>query len=228
MVDGAGADTPTLAEHLVGGTPLAARVNLTYIPFAAWLARPRPASDGPPLVVADPGVDLPHARKEGAWVATRLGVGETIGDEATVAHVLEHLDGRRVFHFAGHGRLNPDAPWDAHLVLAYGQRLDVAAILARRARLGLVVLDGCETGRPHRAPVDGLGLAEAFLLAGASTVLATTAPVGDADAARFMRSFYEFGGVADPAGAFRALVERALSEGDDAWRAFRLFGYQSS
>lgn len=228
VVDGAGAQSPPIASHLIEGVPAAARVNLTYIPYAAWLARPRPASSGPPLVVADPGLELPHARREGAWVAARLGVEVSDGPRATLSEVLEHLDGRRVFHFAGHGRLTPTAPWDAHLELASGQRLDVAAILMRRARLGLVVLDGCDTGRPHRAPVDGLGLAEAFLLAGASTVLATTAPVGDADAARFVRRFYSHGGAQDPAAAFRAAVKEAADEGDDAWLAFRLFGYQSS
>jgi CHAT domain-containing protein len=55
----------------------------------------------------------------------------------------------------------------------------------------LVTLSACDTGRGQLVPREGvLGLARAFLEAGAAAVLATLWPVEDAATLELMRAFY--------------------------------------
>lgn len=197
---------------------------MTFVPSADWIARPHAPVSGPALVVADTRLDLPHARDEGRWVAERLGAARLERDEATLAAVVARLDGLGLLHFAGHGVLAPEAPWDAHLVLAEGQVLDFGLVLARRPRVGVVVLSGCDTGRPARAPADGVGLPEAFLLAGTRAVLAAAGALDDAAARRFVERFYTHGGAQQPARAYRAAALESEGEGQATWRSFRLYG----
>src|SRR6202008_2843996 len=57
----------------------------------------------------------------------------------------------------------------------------------------LVVLSACETSRGRLLPGEGvLGPAQAFLQAGAESVLASAWRIPDADTAPFMRTFYRY------------------------------------
>jgi CHAT domain-containing protein len=89
-----------------------------------------------------------------------------------------------------------------------------------------VVLSACESARSgDDAPPEGLGLAQAFLTAGADLVIAPTRRVPDALAADLTRALYEQ--LSDPRGdaaeALRAAQTRLAREqpGSD-WPAFRV------
>lgn len=204
-----------LTEQLVATT------SVSRLPHTGFLRHRRPAPTGAAVVVADPSLNLPQARTEAAHLqATHL-----VGEAATRAAVLAALPNARLLHFAGHGVLAPEAPWDAHLVLANNQRLTLADLLVARPQVGTVVLSGCDTGRQlalgHH---DAVGLPTGFLSAGAHAVLATTRAIGDGEPQAFLRRFYAAGGATTPGPAFRRAAQQSEAAGDQSWRAFRLFG----
>jgi tetratricopeptide (TPR) repeat protein len=205
-----------------GAAPLIERASVSFLPHSGLLAKPGPVGTGPALVVADAQGDLLWARREGAWVAQRLkGAQALAGAAAHRAAVLAELAGARVLHFAGHGVLNPEDPWAAHLALQGSDRLDLLAVLAHPVTARVVVLNGCHTGVTVGQSV---GLAQAFLAAGAHSVVATDRAVPDAVAQAFVHAFYEAGGATQPAVALRTAVRALKASGDADWSAFRLFG----
>ena len=202
--------------------------SFSALPHAGFVTKIPASAAGPPLVVADPTTDLPFARAEGRAIAARLGGAvSAIGPEATRERVLGALDGAAVFHFAGHGVLEPAQPWDAHLKLAGGEALSLTDIFVARPRLGVVVLSGCETGRTIAlGRRERIGLADAFLAAGARAVLATRIPIRDDRAQSFIEDFYAAGGRDHPAAALRTAIRRAREAGNSIWRAFELVGHR--
>ena len=212
--------------YIVGElTPTGLGIGVSYLPYAGWLTRPPRETPGRPLVVADPESDLAASKKEGEIVALGLAARLLIGAEATRATVLEALDGTPIFHFTGHGVLRPDAPWAAHLRLHDGERLDLVDVIAARPAVGVVVLNGCETG--GNAPIgrrERVGLPEAFLAAGARSVLATRRVVGDAAASAFVSRFFALGGGYQPSRALEQASAEARARGDEIWTAFYLAG----
>jgi hypothetical protein len=172
--------------------PLKGQLLLTRHLVVYSLDLPAPASSPPTgrhtaLLVADPGGDLPAARDEFSAVAKSiptLGPGwrqiPLTGTQATAHNVLAALPGIDLFHFAGHGNFTGLAGWDSELRLADGSRLILGDLLALRPAPAWVVLSACDGGRASdQAPGEGIGLAQAFLLAGSRTVIATNQPVPD-------------------------------------------------
>jgi len=137
-----------------------------------------------------------------------------------------------LFHLAGHAHFSGTDGWESTIPLADGGALTVGDVLALASVPRLVVLSGCETGRS-----DGLGLAHAFVAAGAEAAIGTTREVPDADAARVMALFYESLRPDLPAADAAALAlqkaARALLHPEQAttgarpppvdWRSFRVF-----
>lgn len=210
-----------LDRHPVGGRPLAAAVSQSRLPFAGLLlAEARPVQ-APPVVVADPEGNLAWARTE----ATDLPGRRLTGEAAHRSAVLAAIDGAHLMHFAGHGVLRTDSPWDAHLRLARQTRLTLGDLLTARPAVGTVVLNGCSTGIAlDLGGEERIGLPTAFLLAGAEVVIATRVDVADADARRFIDRFYAAGGAARPALAFRDAVRASVTADDLAWTHFELMG----
>lgn len=191
---------------------------LTGVPVARAFdvpgpARPAARCEGPPvaLVVTDPSGDLPRAHEAAERLRSRLrawGLDLQVltGKDATVAAVRAALESpcTAFFHYAGHADAHRlDGAEDA-LRLSDGA-LSAAAVkgLARSPRR--VVLNGCAT-----SAVEGLGLAHAFLAAGAEQVVATRVDVGDADAERFDMNFYNGAPHAGPPDLTVRLAEAAL------------------
>lgn len=231
VVPGDVAGDRDLAESLAAAGSAA---TPAYVPFGGWLLDAGHPAAGAPLVVADPEGNLPHARLEGEDAVRHLTArggpapSALVGPAATHAAVLAGLRaGPGLFHYSGHGVLDAESPWDAHLRLTGGARLTVADVLLVGAPLGTVVLSGCETGggmalsrREH------VSLAEAFLLGGARTVLATRARVDDAAARRMLDRFHAEGGAAAP---FETLQRLRSTGGLDAQalrvlQSFAIFG----
>lgn len=209
-----------------GPRPLLADVSVAFLPYAGVLANSVTRAAGAPLVVADPRADLAHAAAEGRAVAAALpGARLLLGSAATLDATLAGLATAPVFHFAGHGVLRPEQPWDAHLRLAGVDRLGLAEVLTHPVAARLVVLSGCETGTDAvLADERVVGLPEAFLAAGAQAVVATDRPVDDAVTRRFVARFYAAGGATAPAAALRVAALALRDEGETLWSAYRLIG----
>jgi hypothetical protein len=213
---------PWRGQPLVQSRPVAYGLDLP--PLAA------PASPLTPLtprilLVDDPTGDLPAARDEADALADALAGGtldRLSGDRATGAAVRAGLPRASLFHYAGHGRF---AGWESHLPLAGDSRLRIGDILTLARVPAHVILSGCETARTSAgAAPESLGIAQAFLAAGASQVVAAVRPVDDALAAGLGPLLH-----AGPTGAGPDLVlalQRAQIElartGTADWPAFRV------
>lgn len=224
---------PRRALYVADGGLLAARAlsapdraagRVARVPFIGWLGIRRAPPTGAPLVVADPDGTLPVSREAALAIARANGVEPLVGQAATRDAVLARLDGTRWLHFDGHGVAAGD-PWEAELVLAGGESLTLADLVAARPRVGLVLLSACDAGRRlELAGGEGLTLADGFLLAGADTVVAADRPLGVDEASVMVRALHRHGVDRDPAGALRATVAELRAGGYDLWRGWSVYG----
>ncbi len=215
-----------------GGSVLLAAKPVLYGLDLPRLPATSPAPPLAALVVADPGGDLPAARREAAAVAAALAdtdggweVRRLLGAEATGSALRSQLPRTDLLHYAGHGTFAGAGGWESALPLAAGGRLTVGDVLTLEAVPREVVLSGCETARAARAGgADSLGLAHAFLVAGSRSVLAATRPVDDATAFALVSAFYrERSRGAPPALALRrAQLALLAAEDPGDWATFRL------
>jgi tetratricopeptide (TPR) repeat protein len=216
------------------GEPLLARHVVVYsldLPVRASLVPP-----GPPrvLLVSNPQNDLPATRGESATIATRVrawGSGWSCerldGPQARAEAVRAALPTAGLFHYAGHGVFAGFAGWGSALPLADGSRLTLGDVLALPRAPAWVVLSACDAGRSsEQAPVEGVGLANAFLLAGSQAVIAARQPVDDRSARDLMRELYR--GWQPGRDLARQLQRAQLAErrknpsASAAWTSFRL------
>jgi CHAT domain-containing protein len=211
------------------GAPLVARAPVEYPLDIAALA---PSSRAPDAVaiVGDPRSDLPSAREEASAVATLVGDAAVVerldGERATRDAVARAIAAAGLFHYAGHGAFRGQDGYESALPLARASELDVPDILALAHVPSDVLLSGCDTARASAGDEpQALGVAQAFLVAGASRVVAASRAVDDASAADLMVSLYR-ARAARPDGDLAAwlrdaqLEARAAGRGD-AWAAFR-------
>lgn len=228
LVPGGGVSAASVLDTVSpDGRQVRARLLWSELPFAGLLARPTTSAFAPPVVIADPTSDLEYARAEGQAVHRHVGGELLIGDAVTREVALEALTrGASLIHFAGHGALDAESPWQAHLALANGEKLTLADLLVAQPKVGIVVLSGCETGvRSALSTEHRVGLPDAFLLAGARAVIATDRVVPDADARAFIEHFYASPDWAErPAAAFARAVRILRAAGNPIWSAFRLMG----
>ncbi len=165
----------------------------------AGLVRKRGAAGrfGNVLVVAvpDPGSGargsspppIPSTHVEAERIAARWpGALLLEGPRATVAAFLRHAPEAGLIHMAVHGELDRSEPWESALLLAPGDgsatgRLTAGDVAIRlRAHARVVVLSSCSTAGGAVPGDPGItGLARAFQLAGAHTVVAALWPVPD-------------------------------------------------
>jgi tetratricopeptide (TPR) repeat protein len=206
------------------GVPLVARVMVDYP-----LGLRAPGGDVPDraVVVGDPTGDLPRARSEAKAVARTLSmqtkVDSLIGTAATRRAVGEALPGAGVLHYAGHGLFGGEDGFESSLPLAEGGRLTIGDVLALSPAPRKIVLSGCEAAKSE-GESEGLGLAQAFLAAGAYEVVAPVRPVSDTLAERVSIALYEdTNGKDSLARALRA-AQLAVCAADPSadWKAFRV------
>jgi CHAT domain-containing protein len=177
-----------------GSHTLLDRYTITYAPSAAALAllHQRPAA--PPLPglimgVADPGI--PAIRQEVANVAAHLPAAAVhLNDQATIQRLLATAPMASVLHLACHAIFRADNPMFSALKLTDGW-LTAMEVAQLRLRCALVVLSACESGRGQSLGGDEiLGLARAFLGAGATTLVVSQWMVQDEATATLMAHFY--------------------------------------
>jgi tetratricopeptide (TPR) repeat protein len=184
------------------------------------------------LVIADPTGNLAHARDEARSVAATLGaqgwhVARLEQREATGAAVLAALAGADLLHYAGHGSRDGLSGWGSVLALADDDTLAIHDVLALSRVPQTVVLSGCETAASDAAALaGGMNLARAFLIAGATAVIAADEVIDDALAAELSTRLHDGlapGAVVDaPARLRHALLElRRARPGSQEWAKFR-------
>ncbi len=195
---------------------LAERYAVSYAPSASALAllqsgaatRPGPivalgdpAFGDQPVAGLDPLPRLPATASElrvlAALGGTRAHVSLDRGGatrEALLA--LDELPRAEVLHLASHGTVNEAEPDRSGLWLAAAGdgppgRLEARDIMRLRLAAQLVTLSACETGLGRIERGEGVvGLARAFLAAGARSVLVSLWSVNDASTASLMEAFY--------------------------------------
>jgi cellulose synthase operon protein C len=181
-------DEPLLATHLVA-----------YSLDLPVHASPPPLSGRPvALVVSNPTSDLQSAEAEGKTVAAAIRrwparwTPEPLdGRDAQSGKVLRMLPGASFFHYAGHGTFGGFAGWNSELPLANKSRLTLSDILSLPRAPDWIVLSACDAAHTsEEAPGEGVGLANAFLLAGSRGVVAARQQVPDPSANALMYELY--------------------------------------
>lgn len=225
---------PWGAGHLVDAIAVTYPLDLGVAANAsdgAHASAPQPV--GTTLVVADPNGDLPAARREASALEALLGdagAGAVVSlhGEAATLHAVSEALGRgnlAQFHYAGHGIFAGHDGWESELPLAQNGRLTIGDILALPHAPPRVVLSSCESSRSSASGApEGLGLAQAFVAAGSTSVVAPTRPVADALAAAMTSALYRSLATEDdvPRALARAQrdVRAAMPESD--WASYRV------
>lgn len=179
-----GSDRFALHRADFEGSPLGRRKLVVYaldLPPRSIARTPTKSA----LVVSDSRGDLRGARDEGAEVEKNLGdrgwrVTHVRADGATRRRFLAGLARVDLLHFAGHGTYGGHEGWESSLLLADG-RVTVGDVLTSTEAPDAVLLLGCRTAESSGVGASaGVGLAQAFVLAGARAVVAATREVDDA------------------------------------------------
>lgn len=195
-----GSEPPAGSDGYADVPFLLDRYQIVYLPALGFLPpggrvpRPRPTGT---KVLAVAG-DAPGAPEELEALRRTWRGGPVVsleGAAATETAVDTLPDEEAVLHVAAHARVAADGSGLSYIELEPDARNDgawtVGEITARPRRASLVVLSACETVEGPLYGGEGpLGLARAFLAAGAGAVLATHWPIG-ARAADLMGTFYE-------------------------------------
>ena len=200
-----------------GGKYLSETCRIRIVPSLTTL---KLVQDSPPdyhsqtgaLIVGDPVVGeviykgrrrniapLPCARKEAEMIGRLLGVTPLIGYSATKHSVLQTINSVSLIHIAAHGdaergeiALSPKHPSPLSPLPREGDYLlTMADISKTRLRAKLVVLSCCHSARGHIRTEGVIGIARAFLGAGARSVLAARWALDDTATEQFMTCFYK-------------------------------------
>ena len=140
---------------------------------------------------------LPFAKKEVEMIGQILNVTPLTGEKATKDVVLKGLHSVALVHIAAHGRmetgeiaLTPNPRRQSRIFAEEDFLLTMADVMSVRLRARLVVLSCCHSGRGEINPEGVVGIARAFMGAGARSVLVSLWAIDDEATMEFMRSFY--------------------------------------
>lgn len=160
-------------------------------PRYLFVANPMTAPSKPPLP------PLPGAEREVRAVSRLVGVSRTTllsGKAASEDVVRQAIGGYRVVHFATHGLVSSDNPFDSYLALAPGAgddgRLTAAEIQRLDLSADLVVLSACRAAGGKISGDGIVGLTRAFFTAGTPSILAALWDMADESAEHLLPRFY--------------------------------------
>ena len=162
------------------------------------------------LLVGDPWVQdvcshqngklqqLPYAKKEVEMIGRILNTAPLTGTEATKDVVLSQLSSAALVHIAAHGRMEtgeialaPSPTRTSRIPQEEDFLLTMADVLKVKLRAKLVVLSCCHSGRGEIKAEGVVGIARAFLGAGARSVLVSLWAIDDEATLEFMNNFYQ-------------------------------------
>ena len=143
--------------------------------------------------------DLPFAQKEVEMIATILRSRPLTGRQATKAEVMKRISGVGLIHIAAHEdkstgeiALSPNPGWTSQYPEEEDYILNMSDVQAANLRASLVVLSCCHSGQGKILKGEGVvGIARAFLAAGARSVLVSLWAINDEATMVFMKSFYQ-------------------------------------
>jgi CHAT domain-containing protein len=158
------------------------------------------------LVVGNPRQDkpLPFAEDEARQVAEFFSTQPLLGTAATKSAVLARLSDATLIHLATHAAFDTANPLESGILLA-DDVLTAREVLQYRLQADLLVLSACESGQVGNLGGEELaGLSQAFLQAGARSVLVSLWRVDDLATTALMLAFFRH----IQAGADKALALR--------------------
>jgi CHAT domain-containing protein len=176
------------------------RFEVVYLPVASLLGRQSGQRPRRALIVGhDHDGRLPAALKEAqtiyeilAAVADKTGIVPhlLLSEDATEARLRQHAADCGVLHLATHGVFRQDNPLFSALRLAdnWLTLADVERLALPQAPL--VTLSACETGLGDLRRGDIFGLSQAFMQAGAVSLVVSLWPVPDEATRQLMIHFY--------------------------------------
>lgn len=185
--------------------------SLFHSPSASWLARSSKlrARDSTGLGMLSFGrneseepelMPLEFAVEEARQVASIFGGEARAESEASETALKQLAPHFRYIHLATHAVTEPDMPLLSRLKLQSSGEddgdLTVREILDLGIEADLVTLGACRSGLSHpshgdeSSEIDRIGLIEAFLHAGAESVMASLLPISDRPTTEFMKVFY--------------------------------------
>jgi CHAT domain-containing protein len=136
-----------------------------------------------------------------------------------------------VLHFSLHGKYDPGSPKQG-LVLIDGEVIDALVVKGGSLADGpLVFLNACQVGTGQDTLGDYAGLAESFLFAGASAVVAPLWSIDDGVASALAERFYKRAFAGEPLAEIVRSERAAFGTGDNpnsaTLMAFQFFGHPS-
>jgi CHAT domain-containing protein len=217
--------------------------TLSYLPaISALTAAPHAARNisGRLIVFAPLSESLPGSAREARAIASvNPGTEVRIGSASTEAGVRAALREGASVHVASHGTHNSQNPLFSRMIVGSAQhptaaddgQLEVHEILGLQTTSRLVFLSGCETGlgsgteSAFEPGSEEGSLAQAFLIAGAQTVVATLWRVDDAESVDLAKVFYRQVRLgASPAEALAIAQRTSIRQPGYSWAAYTVSG----
>ena len=141
---------------------------------------------------------LPFAEEEVEMIGKILNITPITGRQATKREVLKRISSVSLVHFAAHGcmetgeiALTPDPKRKSTVPREEDYILTIGDVLNVQLRAKLVVLSCCHSGRGEIKAEGVVGIARAFMGAGARSVVVSLWAVEDKVTLEFMKCFYQ-------------------------------------
>ena len=141
---------------------------------------------------------LPCAKEEVHTIGELLQAVPLTGKNATKAEVLKRMTSVALIHIAAHGddefgeiALAPNHERTSQIPTEEDYMLTLSDVHAVRLQAKLVVLSCCHSGKGEVKSEGVVGIARAFLCAGARSVLVSLWAIDDGATLMFMTSFYQ-------------------------------------
>ena len=179
---------------------------------------------------------LKYARMEVEMIGKIVEIQPLTGEDATKEAVLQRIGSVALVHIAAHGRketgeivLAPDPRRESKPPTEEDCIMKMSDIQAVKLRARLVVLSCCHSGQGEVSSEGVVGMARAFLFAGARSVLATLWAIDDEAKMMFMKSFYQQLGSGESASVALQRAMKCLRDSHDFsapryWAPFVLIG----
>ena len=181
--------------------------------------------------------DLPCAQEEVEMIASFFNTRPLTGREATKAEVMKRMPSVGLIHIAAHGNmltgeiyLSPNPGWTSKFPQTKDCILKMSDVQAANLRARLVVLSCSNSGQGRILKGEGVvGIARAFLSAGARSVLVALWAIDDEATMVFMKSFYQLLREGKTASAAVQQSMKSLRESEEYsnvryWAPFQFIG----